>query len=320
MSIGILGAGAFGTALAVTLARKGLNVTIWARDAATVSAIITRREAPRLPGVPLPEKITATTDLSQVSQAQTLLLATPMQSLQSVLEQISAPLSGQYLVACCKGIDLATLTGPTGVIAKAKPQAIPAILTGPSFAHDIARGLPTALTLACADASAGAELQDQLSTNTLRLYRSTDMTGAELGGALKNVIAIACGACIGEGMGDSARAALMTRGFAEMVRLATHLGARPETLSGLSGLGDLSLTCTSDLSRNYRFGLALGRQEPFDDAITVEGAKTALAVTRLAATLGLDLPICNMVAEVSAGGVSIAEAITYLLTRSLKEE
>ena len=320
MSIGILGAGAFGTALAVTLARKGLNVTIWARDAATASAINERREAPRLPGVPLPEKITASTDLAQVSRAQTLLLATPMQSLQSVLEQISAPLSGQYLVACCKGIDLATLTGPTGVIAKAKPQAIPAILTGPSFAHDIARGLPTALTLACADASAGAELQDQLSTNTLRLYRSTDMTGAELGGALKNVIAIACGACIGEGMGDSARAALMTRGFAEMVRLATHLGARPETLSGLSGLGDLSLTCTSDLSRNYRFGLALGRQEPFDDAITVEGAKTALAVTRLAATLGLDLPICNMVAEVSAGGVSIAEAITYLLTRSLKEE
>ena len=320
MSVGILGAGAFGTALAVTLARKGLDVTIWARDADTVAAINEKREAPRLPGVTLPDRITASPDLAEVSTAQTLLLATPMQSLQSVLNQIHAPLSGQHLVACCKGIDLSTLTGPTGVIARAKPGAIPAILTGPSFAHDIARGLPTALTLACADPKAGAGLQEQLSTATLRLYRSTDMTGAELGGALKNVIAIACGACIGEGMGDSARAALMTRGFAEMVRLATHLGARPETLAGLSGLGDLSLTCTSDLSRNYRFGLALGRQEPFDDTITVEGAKTALAVTRLTETLGLDLPICKMVAEVSARGVSIAEAITYLLNRSLKEE
>jgi glycerol-3-phosphate dehydrogenase (NAD(P)+) len=320
VSVGVLGSGAFGTALAVTLARKGLKVAIWARDPATVRAISDTREAPRLPGVSLPDGITVTSDLGQVSHQQTLLLATPMQSLQSVLGQIRAPLTGQRLVACCKGIDLATLTGPTGVIAAAKPQAIPAILTGPSFANDIARGLPTALTLACADAGTGAALQDELSTSVLRLYRSTDMVGAELGGALKNVIAIACGACIGEGMGDSARAALMTRGFAEITRIATHFGAKPQTLAGLSGLGDLSLTCTSELSRNYRFGLALGRGEAFDAALTVEGVKTAQAVTRLAQSLGLDLPICAAVAEVSGGDTSVAEIMTQLLNRSLKEE
>ncbi|MBU2959667.1 NAD(P)-dependent glycerol-3-phosphate dehydrogenase [Citreicella sp. C3M06] len=317
--IGVIGAGAFGTALAITLARKGTPVTIWARDAATVHSINAKRRAPRLPDAPLPDGITASQSIAEVAQAQTLLLATPMQSLHSVLGLIDAPLAGQRLVACCKGIDLTELTGPTGVIAAAKPQAIPAILTGPSFADDIARGLPTALTLACADATTGAALQAELSTPTLRLYRATDTTGAELGGALKNVIAIACGACIGMGLGDSARAALMTRGFAEMTRLAIALGAKPQTLAGLSGLGDLALTCTSELSRNYRYGLALGGSAPFDAALTVEGVKTALAVTRLAGRLGLDLPICAAVAEVS-NGASVAEIITQLLNRSLKEE
>ena len=318
--IGVIGAGAFGTALAITLARKGTPVRIWARDPATVEAVNTLKEAPRLPGVRLPEGLTATTDLADVTQAQTLLLAVPMQALSGMLAQIGAPLTGKRLVACCKGIDLATLTGPTAVIASAKPEAIPAVLTGPSFADDIARGLPTALTLACADDATGAEIQSELSGTTLRLYRTTDTTGAELGGALKNVIAIACGACIGEGLGDSARAALMTRGFAEMTRLAVRLGAQQQTLGGLSGLGDLALTCSSKLSRNYRFGLAQGRGEPFDNALTVEGVKTAEAVTRLGAKLGVDLPICAMVNEVSTGGTSVAEAITYLLNRPLKEE
>ncbi|GGG79460.1 glycerol-3-phosphate dehydrogenase [NAD(P)+] [Salipiger pallidus] len=318
--IGVIGAGAFGTALAITLARKGTPVRIWARDPATVEAINTRKEAPRLPGVRLPEGLTATTDLAEVTQAQTLLLAVPMQALSGMLAQIDAPLAGKRLVACCKGIDLATLTGPTAVIASAKPEATPAVLTGPSFADDIARGLPTALTLACGDDATGAEIQAELSGTTLRLYRTTDTTGAELGGALKNVIAIACGACIGEGLGDSARAALMTRGFAEMTRLAVRLGAQQQTLGGLSGLGDLALTCSSELSRNYRFGLALGRGEPFDNALTVEGVKTAEAVTRLGAKLGVDLPICAMVNEVSTGDTSVAEAITYLLNRPLKEE
>ena len=318
--IGVLGAGAFGTALAIALARAGSPVTLWARSPETVAAINNDRRAPRLPGVALPENIGASGDIAQVARAGTLLLASPMQSLHAVLAQIDSSLDGQRLVACCKGIDLAELTGPTGVIARAKPRAIAAILTGPSFADDIARGLPTALTLACTDAEAGAALQRELSTPSLRLYRSSDAIGAELGGALKNVIAIACGACIGIGLGDSARAALMTRGFAEMTRLATTLGARAETLAGLSGLGDLALTCTSELSRNYRFGLALGRQAPFDAALTVEGVKTAEAVTRLAESLGLDLPICRAVAEVSGGAVSVDSAIARLLNRPLKEE
>ncbi|MGX9352408.1 NAD(P)H-dependent glycerol-3-phosphate dehydrogenase [Shimia sp. W99] len=317
MSIAVIGAGAFGTALAISIARGGADVSLWARD---TSALQSTRQSPRLPGVTLPESVSITGNLAQSALADTLLLATPMQSLSTVLDQFDTPLSGKALVACCKGIDLNTLTGPAEVLSRLKPEATPAILTGPSFAADIARGLPTALTLACEDEATGQSLQHQLATPTLRLYRSTDVIGAELGGALKNVIAIACGACIGQGMGDSARAALMTRGFAEMTRLAIHLGARPETLSGLSGMGDLALTCMSEQSRNYRFGLALGQEKPFDPTITVEGAKTAEAVARLAQQIGLDMPICQMVHQLSTGTVSVTDAIRTLLSRPLKEE
>lgn len=316
MSVAVLGGGAFGTALAVALAAKG-PVTLWARDA---SALTATRQSPHLPGVILPDSVRVEPDLQQAARAETLLLAVPMQALSELLAAIDAPLDGQALVACCKGIDLETLTGPCAVITAAKPQALPAILTGPSFAADIARGLPTALTLACQDDASGAVLQQQLSTPVLRLYRSADTIGAELGGALKNVIAIACGACIGLGLGDSARAALMTRGFAEITRLAARLGARPETLAGLSGFGDLALTCTSDLSRNYRYGLALGRGDPFDATITVEGAKTAQAVTALADKLDVDLPIARAVTAISQDGVPVAQAMLSLLNRPLKEE
>ena len=318
--IGILGAGAFGTALAVALAREGTPVTLWGRDPEAMAQLATTRLSPHLPGVDLPCGIAVTPDLAQAAQHRTLLLAVPMQSLSDLLGALDAPLDGARLVACCKGIDLATGTGPSKVITRAKPQALPAVLTGPSFAADIARGLPTALTLACADAQAGHDLQHQLSTRSLRLYRTTDVTGAELGGALKNVIAIACGACIGAGLGDSARAALMTRGFAEMTRLAAHFGARPETLAGLSGLGDLALTCTSDLSRNYRFGQALGQGQAFDPRVTVEGAATARAVTRLAAREGLSMPISAVVAALAAGEATVSEALDELLSRPLKEE
>jgi len=318
--IGILGAGAFGTALAVALAREGTPVTLWGRDPEAMAQLATTRLSPHLPGVDLPCGIAVTPDLAQAAQHRTLLLAVPMQSLSDLLGALDAPLDGARLVACCKGIDLATGTGPSKVITRAKPQALPAVLTGPSFAADIARGLPTALTLACADAQAGHDLQHQLSTRSLRLYRTTDVTGAELGGALTNVIAIACGACIGAGLGDSARAALMTRGFAEMTRLAAHFGARPETLAGLSGLGDLALTCTSDLSRNYRFGQALGQGQAFDPRVTVEGAATARAVTRLAAREGLSMPISAVVAALAAGEATVSEALNELLSRPLKEE
>lgn len=318
--IGVLGAGAFGTALAVALAQDGRKVMLWGRDADTMGAMAQSRQTARLPGVTLPEGIKVTADLARASTAETLLLAVPMQTLSSVLGSIAQPLEGQKLVACCKGIDLATGEGPSHVIAHAKPGALPAILTGPSFAADIARGLPTALTLACADAEAGLVLQHVLSTKTLRLYRSTDVTGAEVGGALKNVMAIACGACIGAGFGDSARAALMTRGFAEMTRLAVHLGAKSETITGLSGLGDLALTCTSELSRNYRYGQSLGRAEGFDPSVTVEGAATARAVAALAARDGLPMPVSGVVAALTEGKVTIAEALEELLSRPLKEE
>ncbi|WGW04544.1 NAD(P)H-dependent glycerol-3-phosphate dehydrogenase [Tropicibacter oceani] len=316
MSVAILGGGAFGTALAVAIGQKR-PVTLWARDAAH---LLEHRESPRLPGVTLPETVTITADLEQALDKTAILFSMPMQSLEGFAAQISTPLTGKALVACCKGIDLTTLQGPAAILSQHWPQATPAILTGPSFAADIARGLPTALTLACADDALGTTLQEWLSTPTLRLYRTTDVTGAELGGALKNVIAIACGACIGAGLGDSARAALMTRGFAEMTRLAASLGARPETLAGLSGLGDLTLTCTSDLSRNFRYGLALGKGQAFDPTVTVEGAATARAVAQIAQKRGLPLPVCTAVAHLTDGSLTVQDAMTQLLSRPLKEE
>ncbi|MCC5975153.1 MAG: NAD(P)-dependent glycerol-3-phosphate dehydrogenase [Rubellimicrobium sp.] len=319
MSVVVAGAGAFGTALAVTLAQKG-PVMLWARDGAAVAGMERNRINPRLPGVTLPGAIRLSHSDAALAGADVVLLAVPAQSLRGFLAEKAPALAGKSLVACGKGIDLATLQGPTATIAAALPGSIAAMLTGPSFAADIARGLPTALTIACADEGAGRHLQEALSTPTLRLYRTTDTTGAELGGALKNVIAIACGACMGAGLGDSARAALMTRGFAEMTRLADRLGARPETLAGLSGFGDLVLTCTSAQSRNFAFGLALGRGEGFDPAVTVEGVATARAVRSLARDLGLDLPISRAVAALTEARITVAEAMAELLNRPLKEE
>lgn len=316
MSVAVLGAGAFGTGLAVALGRKG-PVTLWARE---IAALQETRQSPRLPGVALPEAVTVTADLAQAAQCRTLLLTVPMQQLSSLLDRIETLLAGHALVACCKGIDLTEGVGPSALIARHQPDATAAVLTGPSFAADIARGLPTALTLACGDAAMGRDLQEQLSTPVLRLYRSDDMIGAELGGALKNVIAIACGACIGAGLGDSARAALMTRGFAEMTRLATLLGAQPETLTGLSGFGDLVLTCTSDLSRNFRYGLSLGRGEAFDPTVTVEGAATAQAAASLGRAHALPLPVCSAVADLGQGRLTLPQALDTLLSRPLKDE
>lgn len=310
--VAILGAGAFGTALAVALGREGA-VTLWGREVAG-------RESARLPGVTLPETVAITRDIAQTDTAQTVLLALPMQALAGFLADHGTRLNGRRLVACCKGVDLGSGLGPTGLIARACPALPPAILTGPSFAADIARGLPTALTLACVDDALGETLQRRLSTSVLRLYRTTDVTGAELGGALKNVVAIAAGVVIGAGLGDSARAALMTRGYAEMARLALALGARAETLAGLSGFGDLVLTCTSDQSRNFRFGRALGRGEAFDNRVTVEGIATAKAVSALARTHGIDTPVATMVAALIEGQTTLSEAITALLSRPLKQE
>ncbi|HMO08605.1 MAG TPA: NAD(P)H-dependent glycerol-3-phosphate dehydrogenase [Paracoccaceae bacterium] len=309
MTLAVLGAGAFGTALAAVWG-AARPVTLWGRAAAG-------RESPRLPGVHLPDRVTVTRDLPK---AETLVLALPMPALPGFLADHGAALDGRRLVAACKGVDLATGLGPAGLVARACPKARVAVLTGPSFAADIAAGLPTALTLACADEAASEGLQQALSTPTLRLYRTTDVTGAELGGALKNVIAIAAGVVIGAGLGDSARAAVVTRGFAEMTRAAVVLGARAETLAGLSGLGDLVLTCTSPQSRNLRFGMALGRGEGFDPAVTVEGRATAPAMERLAVARGLDLPLTAAVAALCDGRLTLDRAIAGLMSRPLRAE
>lgn len=320
MKIGVAGAGAFGTALAVALSANG-PVRLWARDREHVSAMSAERaNSRRLPGISLPEDMSITDEAESLADCDTVLIAVPAQQIHRWLEEYREFLGGKRLVACCKGIDLETLEGPAAQIAKAVPNATPAMLTGPSFAIDIARHLPTALTLACAEPVEGAYLQSCLSTPTLRLYRSTDVIGAELGGALKNVVAIACGVCMGAGFGESARAALITRGFAEMRRLGASLGADPETLVGLSGFGDLALTCTSDKSRNYQFGLAIGRAEPFNPETTVEGAATAGAARRLARKHGLDLPITDVVHALSSGEIDPEVALTSLLSRPLKEE
>lgn len=313
--IGVVGAGAFGTALAVTLAREGRAVTLWARSAEDAGDMQRLRvNARRLPGVDLPEGVRITADLADLAGAKAILLALPMQALGGFLA--ASPARAPDLVACCKGIDLGTLSGPTALIRRHVPGARASILTGPSFAADLARGLPTALTLAGGDEA----LQRLLSGPSLRLYRTDDVTGAELGGALKNVIAIAAGVVIGAGLGESARAALMTRGYAEMTRLARSLGARPETLAGLSGFGDLVLTCTSAQSRNFSFGRALGAGQDFDPSVTVEGAATARAVARLTQSSGVEMPLTTMIAALIDGQTSLSQAITALMSRPLKEE
>jgi glycerol-3-phosphate dehydrogenase (NAD(P)+) len=319
--IGVLGGGAFGTALAIALAARG-PVTLWARDKGAAASMAAGGENPRLPGIALPQglRVTADLDAALAGRPVAVLLALPMQALRGFLAAEGARLDGRALVACCKGIDLDSLQGPSALIAAACPAATPAVLTGPSFAADIARGLPSALTLACDDGAAGIRLQEALAGPTLRLYRTTDAVGAELGGALKNVTAIAAGIALGAGLGESARAAVITRGHAETTRLAARLGARPETLAGLSGLGDLVLTATSARSRNYAHGLALGRGTAPPAGVTLEGVATARAAARLADGLGVALPMAGTVAQVCDGSLSVAQATLQLFNRPLKEE
>lgn len=320
MRIAVAGGGAFGTALGVALVLDGKKITLWARDIDAVRTMQQTKTNPRLAGVILPNGLTVTNDLDDLFAADVILLAMPAQTLRDFLQAHKDALGGKLLVACCKGINLMTMTGPASTIRDCVPSATAAVLTGPSFAADIARGLPTALTIACDDDEKCAVMQAELSTQTLRLYRTNDTIGAELGGALKNVMAIACGVCMGAGYGESARAALITRGFIEMQRLAAKLGAAPETLSGLSGFGDLVLTCTSDQSRNYRYGLALGRGDDFDPTTTIEGASTARAVRQLGQTLNIDMPICSVVASLTKNETTVKTALERLLSRPLKEE
>ena len=311
--VDIAGAGAFGTALAITLARAGAEVTLWARAGANEMQAA-RENTHRLPGHRFPDGLRVTGNLSDLT-SDLLLMAVPTQKLGEVTGLLSD--RRVTVVACSKGINRATGLSPSATIASDMPCATAGALTGPSFAEDIAAGLPTALTLAFADDAVGAEMQERLSTPVLRLYRTTDLIGAEVGGGLKNVIAIAAGVVIGAGLGESARAALMARGFAEMRRVAAAWGARDDTLAGLSGFGDLVLTCTSEKSRNYRHGLALAGARPLDPAATVEGAATAEELSRHA---GLDTPIADAVATLCRGEASVHDVIAALLNRPLKPE
>ena len=321
MSISILGAGAFGTALAVTFARTGSKVRLWGRDVKFMQKLTVEQSNKKyLPNASFPKSMIVTQDLESALNADIILFAVPTQKLSGLLEGVGQTLDEKLLVACCKGIDLSTGKGPTAVLSKYAPECDVAILTGPSFATDLAANMPTALTLACKQIDAGKDLQSALATPVLRIYTTTDVIGAELGSAFKNVISIACGICIGAGFGVSARAALMTRGYAEILRLALAMGAKAETLSGLSGLGDLSLTCMSENSRNFRYGLALGRGQAFDPSVTVEGVSTAHAALEHPRFSKIDMPVTKIVHEISNGTTDASSAMQKLMNRPQKEE
>lgn len=315
--VAILGAGAFGTSLAISLSRNGRPTTLWARDPRDMQKV--RENKVRLPGHPLPDALTITGNLAEACKADILLLVTPMQTLAGFLSENAPLFQGKSLVTCCKGVDLKSGDGPVEIANKACPTARVSVLSGPGFAVDIAGGFPTALTLATQE---GESLQAALSSETLRIYRSNDRIGVALGGALKNVVAIACGLAMGAGLGESARAALLTRGFAEMNRFARFRGAEAETLAGLSGLGDLVLTATSEKSRNYAFGLSLGRGNGSNtnQNTTIEGMFTAKAVSIIAKNAGIDMPVTDMVVAVLTGHLTVKQATGQLLSRPLKEE
>ncbi|MGJ4952754.1 NAD(P)H-dependent glycerol-3-phosphate dehydrogenase [Bradyrhizobium sp. HKCCYLS20291] len=320
-TISIIGAGAWGTALAAVAARAGRDVTLYARDADHAARIAAARENPRLPGIPLADSIAVTADLAQAARADAVLIVVPAQHLRGVVMHLGPLLApGTPLVACAKGIEHGTHKFMTEVIAEAAPRAMPAILSGPSFADDVARGLPTAVTLAAPDEPVAADLVQALGSSTFRPYHSTDVRGVEIGGAAKNVLAIAAGIVAGRQLGASALAALTTRGFAELVRLGRAFGARGETLTGLSGLGDLILSCAGPQSRNFAAGLALGRGEPLPAGKLAEGQYTAPVLVELAASRGVEMPVAQAVAAILSGAVTIDAAIEALMMRPFKAE
>jgi glycerol-3-phosphate dehydrogenase (NAD(P)+) len=320
-SVAVIGAGAWGTALASVAARAGRSVTLYARDAGHAKRIATTRENPRLPGIELAEEIAVTNDLAQAERADIILVVTPAQHLRAATNAIAAHLrESTPVIACAKGIEHGTHKFMTDIIAESAPHALPAILSGPSFADDVARGLPTAVTLAAKDEALAAELVQALGSATFRPYHTTDVRGVEIGGAAKNVLAIAAGIVVGRKLGASAQAALTTRGFSELTRLGRACGARAETMVGLSGLGDLILTCSSPQSRNFALGLALGRGEPKPAGKLAEGEFTAPVLIELAASQGIELPVSMAVAAILSGKFTIDAAIEGLLTRPFKAE
>lgn len=320
-SVAVIGAGAWGTALATVAARAGRSVTLWARNAEHAARIASSRDNPRLPGVKLTPEIVVTSELSLAARADMLLIATPAQHLRGVVNMLAPHLTNLVpVIACAKGIEHGTHKFMTDVIAEAAPHTQPAILSGPSFADDVARGLPTAVTLAAKDEALASHLVQALGSATFRPYHTTDVRGVEIGGAAKNVLAIAVGIAVGRKLGASAQAALTTRGFAELARFGRALGARGETLGGLSGLGDLILTCSSPQSRNFARGLALGRGEAPPAGKLAEGEFTAPVLIELASSQSIEMPVSNAVAAILSGKSTIDDAITGLLTRPFRAE
>jgi glycerol-3-phosphate dehydrogenase (NAD(P)+) len=320
--IAVVGAGAWGTALANVIARAGRNVLLATRDRAGAEALTARRESPRLPGAHLDERVGVAPLAPEVGRYDAILLAVPSQQLRDAARAIALELrKGTPVIACAKGIERRTRKFMTEVIAESARAALPAILSGPSFAEDVARGLPAAVTLATHDATIAAELARALGSSAFRPYHSTDVRGVEIGGAAKNVLAIGAGIVAGRGLGASAAAALVTRGFAELFRFGKAFGARPETLVGLSGLGDLILTCSSTQSRNYSFGIALGKgQPPSATHALAEGVFTAPVLLEMAEAEGIEMPIASAVVAILEGRASVDEATETLLTRPFRSE
>ncbi len=325
-AIAVLGAGAWGTALANLAACDGTEVRLWGRDPEQVAAMAAERvNARHLPSVPLAASLTPTADLASIAGADLILAAVPAQALRGVI-QLAAPhiAAGVPVVICAKGIERASGLFLSDVLAQTLPRNPAAVLSGPSFAQDVGKGLPTAITLAADDGALAERLGQRLAVPWVRFYHSTDVRGVEIGGAAKNVLAIAVGIAAGRGLGASASAALIARGFAELTRFGAAYGAEPGTLMGLSGLGDLVLTCGSAQSRNYAFGQALGRGIPAEEASAtaglVEGIHTCAVLVTLAQNKGVDMPIANAVDAVLSQKLSIDAAIEALLARPAKPE
>ena len=325
--IGIIGGGAWGTALATVAARCGHDVLVWARETEVVDAINQYHEnSVFLEGISLSDTIRATNDLKDLAGQHALLAVTPAQVLGDIAAKIAPDLkAGTPFVICSKGIDQKSGLFMADVLRNAAPDLVPAILSGPSFASDVARSLPTAVTLACEDEALAHNLAETLGHVTFRPYVSTDVLGAQIGGAVKNVIAIACGIADGKGFGASARAALTTRGFAELQRFGAALGARPETIAGLSGLGDLILTCNSAQSRNMSLGIELGRGRTLDEILggrksVTEGVYTASALVERAAALKVEMPIASAVHAITTGKEKVNDVITALMSRPIRSE
>lgn len=319
--ISVIGSGAFGTGLAVTLANAGHNITLWGRDDAQMAQMAkTKRNTRYLPDIALPTSLTPTHEFDPIDAGDLLLMVVPAQTTRSVLSALNLSQIRCPVIMCAKGIEVNTTMSQTDIVNEYAPALITGAISGPGFATEIASGKPTALTLAIKDQSHGIKIQEMLSTPTLRLYLSNDVKGVQLGGALKNVYAIACGIVNGAQLGESAQAALLTRGFAELKTLASKMGAKADTLAGLSGFGDMVLSCTSMQSRNFAFGHNIGASSNFTHTNTVEGFATAKAVETLAGKYNIEMPICSAVSKVLENKLSIAEALTELMSRPLKQE